>query len=271
MKKLLPAIAMLLSVNAIAQHSLEKVWETDTVLYTPESVLFHAGAKTLYVSNIGDFQKEKSGYISKLDVNGNIITKIWTPELTAAKGMGLHNNRLYVAEQNTVAVIDLNSGKILHRIAVRDAQLLNDITVDEKGIVYVSDTRAGKIYRIENGAPAIYLQDLKSPNGLLSIGDDLYILADGKLMKANKNKSLSVLADGMDGGVDGIEMVKENEFLVTGWQGLMYYVKSDGSKQVLLDTREQNLNAADLGYDPVNRIIYLPTFSGNKVVAYRLQ
>ena len=35
-----------------AQHSLVKKWETPAELKTPESVLFDAGGKVLYVSNI---------------------------------------------------------------------------------------------------------------------------------------------------------------------------------------------------------------------------
>lgn len=270
MKKLLFAIGILIFANAIGQPSLEKIWESDSSLRTPESVLYHEASKTMYVSNIGDFQTENSGFISKMNAEGKIINTAWVTGLTAAKGLGLHNNLLYVAEQNTVAVIDIRAGKILRRIAIEDAQMLNDITIDAEGIVYVSDTREGKIHRIDEGTPSVFLKDLKSPNGLLSVGEELYILADGKLMKADKNKSLSVLAEGMEGGVDGIEMVREHEFLVSGWQGLLYYVKSDGSKLVLLDTRDKKINTADIGYDAINKIVYVPTFGNNRVVAYRL-
>jgi hypothetical protein len=38
----------------------------------------------------------------------------------------------------------------------------------------------------------------------------------------------------------------------------------------LLDTREKKVNSADIGYDPVNQIVYVPTFFKNNVVAYKL-
>ncbi len=75
----------------------------------------------------------------------------------------------------------------------------------------------------------------------------------------------------MDKSTDGIEMVKENEFMVSCWTGIIYYVKSDGNKQVLLDTRDQKINSADIGYDPVNRIVYVPNFLNNTVTAYSLK
>ena len=49
--------ALLITPNLAAQHSLEKLWATDTVLTKPESVLFDAISKSLFVSNIGDIQK----------------------------------------------------------------------------------------------------------------------------------------------------------------------------------------------------------------------
>ena len=39
-------------VPAFAQHSVTKLWETDTILKVPESVLFDAENKVLYASNI---------------------------------------------------------------------------------------------------------------------------------------------------------------------------------------------------------------------------
>jgi hypothetical protein len=271
MKQLLFVAAFLMSTSIFAQHSLEKIWQSDSTLKTPESVLFDASTNTLYVSNIGDFQIEKSGFISKLDLNGNIISRDWVIGLTATKGMGIFQNKLYAAEQNTLAVIDLNTGNLLERIPVPGAQFLNDVTINSRGDVFVSDSRAGKVYRFENGKPLVHLENLKNPNGLLSIGVDLFILADGSLHKADANKNLTTLAQALEGSTDGIEMVKEGEYLVSAWQGVLYYVKSDGTKEILLDTRASKTNTADIGYDAKNKIVYVPTFAKNTVVAYRLK
>jgi hypothetical protein len=51
----------------------------------------------------------------------------------------------------------------------------------------------------------------------------------------------------------------------------VYYVKANGSKEVLLDTRDQGMNSADIGYDSENRILYVPTFYKNSVFAYQLK
>ena len=127
------------------------------------------------------------------------------------------------------------------------------------------------MHRIENGIPTVYLENMKSANGVLAVGTDLYVLTNGSLQKADANKNLTTVADGMDPSTDGIEMVKENEFIVSCWNGIVYYVKSDGSKQVLFDTREQKINSADIGYDAKNKIVYVPTFFKNSIYAYKLK
>ena len=263
--------ASLITSNLTAQHSLEKLWETDTVLTKPESVLFDAISKSLFVSNIGDMQIEGSGSISKIGLDGKIIKRDWVKGLTAPKGLGLYKNKLYAAETNTVAVIDVNTSAIIQRIPVDGAEMLNDITIDEKGIVYVSDSRKNTVHKIENGKASVYLVNMNSVNGLLAKGNNLYILTRTTLQKADENKKLSTVADGIEGGADGIEMIKDHEFIVTGWGGVIYYVKEDGSKQTLSDTRDKKINAADLGYDPVSKTIYIPEMSQNCVVAYKLK
>ena len=72
------------------------------------------------------------------------------------------------------------------------------------------------------------------------------------------------------GGVQRFH-VGGGDFLVSTWGGVVYYVTADGTKQVLLDGREQKINSADIGYDAAKRIVYIPTFWKNSVVAYELR
>lgn len=271
MKTTFIAIAFIVShVTLFAQHSLEKLWQTDSVLTTPESVLPAADGKFLYVSNMGT-QKENTGYISKVGLDGKIIQKEWVTGLNATKGLGLYSGQLYAAELTAVAVIDVKTGTILRRIPVEGAKMLNDITVDAKGAVYVSDSRANKIHKIENGTPTVYLEDMDNANGLLAVGPFLYVLTNGKLQKIDAKKNKTVIAEGLEGNTDGIVHVKDNEFIVSGWQGIIYYVKGDGSKQVLLDTREKKSNTADIWYNATTQTLYVPTFFRNSVAAYQLK
>ncbi len=265
---------MLLNNRAHAQeHRLVKQWQTDSVLKTPESVLFDGTNHILYFSNIdGDpGKKDGKGSIGKLGTDGKIISIEWVKGLNAPKGLGRHGNTLYVADMDEVVVIDIGKAAIVNHIPVSGAQFLNDITVDANGVIYVSDTKTGNVHRIENGKVSTWLTGINGVNGLLAVGDDLYILGNGILWKATKDKKKQKIADGMDASTDGIEQVRENEFLVSCWNGIIYYVKADGSKQPLLDTRTSKINTADIGYNPAARFVYVPTFFKNSVAAYQLK
>jgi len=256
------------------EHQLVKKWETDTLLKVPESALYDAADKLLYVSNIDGqpWEKDGKGSVGKVGLDGKIIQVDWVKGLEAPKGLGLYKNKLYVADVDKVAVIDTRKAAIVQTIPIEGAQGLNDITVDPKnGVVYVSDSKLKKIHRIENGAVTTLLDNLKGPNGVLIYNDDLYILDAGGLYKVEKDKSLTKLADGMEGGTDGVEHVAGKDFIVSCWQGSIWYVKGDGTKEHLLDTRAQSINTADIGYDAKNRILYVPTFFKNKIVVYELK
>ena len=278
MKKYLITAAMLslFFCNSLfaQEHKLIKKWQTDSVLKVPESVLFDIKNNVLYVSNIDGkepWEKDGKGSIGKVGTDGKIISVDWVTGLNAPKGMGLYNNKLYAADIDRVVVIDINKGAIVQTIPVDGAQGLNDITIDKKGIVYVSDSKTKKVHRIDNGAATVWIENLQGPNGLLSYKDDLYVLDNGGLYKMEKDKSLTKITDGMEGGTDGVENVTGKDFIVSCWVGSIWYVKADGSKEHLLDTRDQKINSADIGYDAKNRTVYVPTFWKNSIAAYQLK
>ncbi|MBX3240600.1 MAG: ATP/GTP-binding protein [Chitinophagaceae bacterium] len=263
---------ILLYGNAQSQHKLVKIWETDSVLKVPESVIFDAKNKVLYSANIDGepWGRDGKGSIGKIGLDGKIIASEWVTGLNAAKGMGIHNGKLYVADLDVIVVIDIAKGAITDRIAVAGAEGLNDVSIDRKGTIYVSDSKTKKIHQVKNGKSSIVIEDLKGPNGVLAVNDDLYLVDAGTFNKLENGK-LKQIADGMEGGTDGIEHVGNGEFIISCWAGSVWYVYADGRKDHLLDTREQKINSADIGYDPVKKIVYIPTFFKNSVAAYQLQ
>ena len=254
-----------------ARHSLVKLWQTDTVVAIPESVLPDYAKKLLYVSLIdgGGWVADGKGGVATLSFDGKKYDSLWITGLNAPKGLGRFGNHLYAADISEVVVIDIKKGKVEKKIPVAGATGLNDITVDDKGIVYVSDSRTGKVHRIENDMATVYLENQKGVNGLKAIGKDLYLLNSTSLVKADQQKNLSTVAELGFGG-DGLEPVGNGDFLVTSWSGYIYYVYADGKKELLLDTHLEKKNTADIGYDSASHILYVPTFNGKSVAAYRL-
>ncbi|MEO6454981.1 MAG: ATP-binding protein [Ginsengibacter sp.] len=259
-------------VTNAQQHSLEKIWETDSIVAVPESVLPDANKSILYVSLIdgGGWDVDGKGGVGKLNTNGKNYDSLWITGLNAPKGMGITGNRLFVADINSVVVIDIKNGKIEKKINIDSAKGLNDITVSDQGIVYVSDSRTGNIFRIKNDIPELYLSNMNGVNGLRCINDDLFIGAGKSFVKANAQKQLTNIAE-VPQAIDGIEPIGNGDFILTSWGGYIYYVSAGGNIETLLDTHLEKKNTADIGYDITRRIVYVPTFNAKTVVAYKLK
>ena len=272
MRKIIFIGLLILSYPAIAQkNSLVKIWETDTIFAIPESVLPDVKNTILYVSLINGpaWGNDGVGGIGKLSTDGKKYDSMWITGLNAPKGLGIFKNNLYAADNAEVVVIDLKKGIVSKKISIENASGLNDITVTGKGIVYVSDSRTAKIWRIENNIPTLFLDEVKGVNGLKAIGDDLYIGAGKEFLKADKNKKLTKIAD-LPQGIDGIEPVGNGDFILTAWGGYIFYVTAAGKVETLLESHQEKMNTADIGYDPKTRMLYVPTFLAKKIVAYKL-
>ena len=276
MKKIITSLALvcfsLVSINA-QKATVQKLWATDTILKVPESVLVDDKENCLWVSNIDGASngKDGKGGISKLSKTGTPINLDWVTGLNAPKGMAKYKQELYVADLTELVIIDIKKGVVKNKIKVEGSVFLNDVTVNKNGAVFVSDSRTGKVHRIENGIVSIEVENLQGPNGLLSIEDQLLILDRGSLLSVTPGGAISKIMDGMDPSTDGIERVAPNQYIVSCWNGIVYFVAAGAQKITLFDTRSEKINSADIGYDAKNKIIYVPTFMKNSVVAYQLQ
>ncbi len=260
------------SVSKSQTHSLEKLWQTDTVIAIPESVLPDFKKKILYVSLIdgGAWDADGKGGIAVLDVAGKVVNNNFITGLNAPKGLGMFGNKLYVADINEVVIIDIKKGKVDKKIAIDGASGLNDITVTDKGVVFVSDSRTARIWKLENDLPVLYLENMKGVNGLKAVKDDLFILSGKNFIKANAEKKLTTIVELPQSG-DGLEPIGNGDFIATAWSGYIYYVHADGKFETLLDSHLDKMNTADIGYDPIKKIVYVPTFNAKKIVAYQLK
>ncbi len=257
-----------------AQHTLTSLWMASD-LPTPESVLFVADKKSPYllvslIDGEGAVADSKGG-IARLAPDGSVLDKDWITGLNAPKGMAIVKNRLYVADINEVVVIDIKKQKILKKIPIANSVFLNDVTANSAGIVFVSDTRTHKVYRIEKDEATLYLDNINNANGLKAIGSNLLVGTGSELLIFGPDKARLTLAKGFAQGIDGVEMAKRGEFIVSCWPGLVYYVYADGKIQLLIDSQADKINTADIGFDATTNTLFVPNFFKNSVTAYHLQ
>jgi hypothetical protein len=267
------SIALGMAQGALAAHSLVQVWKTEG-LAVPESVIYINDPKEPYllVSLIDGepATTDEQGGIAKLSVDGSILDPEWITGLNAPKGMGTDGKFLYVADITELIVIDLKKKKVVKKIPVPDAMFLNDVTVNSSGLVFISDSQANKIYMLEGKKVSVYAENVNSPNGLFALGKSLVVGAANQLLVYDQGKPLT-MAKGFAQNLDGVVMTVPGEFIVSCWAGMIYYVNADGSIELLLDSRAQQVNTADLGYDPTNRWVFVPNFFKNTVTAYQLK
>lgn len=262
---------VLFSIEVSAQK-VEKVWETEPKLDVPESVLF--SESVLYVSNVSGKPTEKNGagFISKVSLDGNIVKLKWASGINAPKGMGIYNGKLYVSDIDVVVVIDLKTGEKVNQITIPESEFLNDISISKHGVVAVSDMNTKTIHFIKDKklVRSIKNDSLNYVNGLYWNNNVLLAGTSGTIYKITSESDIPEECITETGGIDGLEKVDENRFLVTDWSGRMQLVEKDKKPVVLLNTTEQGINAADIGYDIEKKTIYVPTFKHNTVAAYKL-
>ena len=259
------------------EFKLTELWSTDTVMTTCESVLFDKSREQLFVSCINGTPTDKNGqgFIAVLKPDGTVDTREWVKGLNAPKGMGVFGDQLFVTDIDELVVIDIPGAKVIERIPVEGSTFLNDISVDKDGTVYFSDSDTGKLYKYSNGEVKTWISDgLDRPNGLFVEKDRVLLTSSGSQDLKSINKETgeaAVVATGIGYG-DGVEFTGMDGYYITSsWAGEVFLIYPDSSKVSLLKTSDQEINSADIGFDKKEKIVYVPTFFDNRVVAYKLE
>ncbi len=160
--------------QAQTTHKLTRLWESEATLKVPEGVRLDAKRKVLYVSNIDGqpWEADGKGSIAKVGLDGKVIAAEWITGLDCPKGLALSADGkwLYAADAGGIVVIDIKAGKVRNKIAIPDGVQLNDLAIDGKDTLYVSDSKGKKVYIVKDGKAAVHLDEtvLKGPERVVS-------------------------------------------------------------------------------------------------------
>ena len=264
----------------VLADGVTKVWEVTQGLVRPESAAWDSGRGCFYVSNInpagGPAGYGEAGFVSKIDAAGHVLEMRWVEGLRGPTGVAVLNDRLYAVERTGVAVIDLKQGEIVERILIdSEGGFLNDIAVSPEGVLYVSDSGRGVVFKIEAGkaVPWVMNQTTAGVNGLLVQGEQLITTTMG---------SESVLAIGLESGKvesvidmhpfggDGVMADGAGSFLVSDYTGQLLRVSRNGQRDVLIDSQEAGISLTDFAFAPELGLVVVPTLRGNSVLAFDL-
>ncbi|WP_293268485.1 hypothetical protein [Neptunomonas sp.] len=280
---LLMSSPLLLSGPLWAHDTLTQRWSIDN-LNQPESVVTDASNNYLYVSNINGAPTElnEQGYISKITSEGQVLDQHWITGLNAPKGMAIIGKHLFVADMQTVHMIDIDQGKVIKQFLAPNAKMLNDVTASPNGDVYISDFLGGEIYQLSNNQLSVWFRDeqLPYPNGLLWHNDQLLIgnwgkainpdfttQTPGSLYQLNPTTMrLSAVSSGVElGNIDGIVSIN-NSLYVSDWISGELFELNDKERRLSLSLSK---GLADIGATATS--LYTPLMMDNKVIAWEIK
>lgn len=248
--------------------SLEPLWQSDSSLITNESVYYYEEGDFLLVSNIegNPTDMDGKGSIAKLSTDGKVLDAEWATGINAPKGMCVLGDKLFVSDINQVVAIDMNNTSDRDYYKVEGAVFLNDLSTDGES-VYISDMRTGKLHRISSGILSLEMDSLASLNGLCFTEGKLYGLnAEGLLEFDLQEGTYQVINDKVQGG-DGLVSFGKGQFIASRWQGEVWFVDGEEA-ELMLSSQAEEIQTADIGYNPNSKTLYVPRFFSNYVSAY---
>lgn len=268
--------------------SYPAVWSVGQAegVQAPESAYYDEDSGLLFVSQMGAGgagAKDGDGFISKMNVAGEILELKWVTGLSAPKGMRSHGGTLWVSDIDRLLGIRIATGETVHEVAVPGAKFLNDVACGEDGSVYVSDMLTGHIHRYDDGRLSVFAEGsvVEHPNGLLVQGNRLIVASWGPGIREDFSTEMPgrVFALDLDtgertdlmgeslGNLDGLEADGRGGYIVTDWVAGLVYRIAGGKAERLMSFPK---GAADIAFFPATDRLILPEMLENKITAFDL-
>jgi sugar lactone lactonase YvrE len=251
---------------------------------TPESAYLDEGSGYLFISQIDGQPGERDGKgrISKVGLDGSVVTADWATGFNAPKGLRSFGGTLWVSDIDEVIGIDITSAKETSRVKIAGATFLNDVAAGADGTIYVSDMMASRIYAIKDGKASVFAEgeQLEYPNGLFVDGERLVVGGWGKpeadfstkvpgrlYMLDLKTKAKTLITKQPIGNIDGVEQEARGGFLVTDYMaGKVLQVSQTGESRLV---RQFKPGLADHTFlYAQGDILIVPHMNENTVAAY---
>ena len=256
---------------------------------SPESIIVDPEEGSYYVSNInGDFAaKDGNGYISKIDPTGKTViqkfigSKLEESTLNAPKGLMIVGRNLFVTDIDMVRGFDKETGKptVAVDLSKLGAKFLNDITVDGKGFIYVSDTMANRIYKIDTNRhyeTEIFMDspDLGMPNGLLINPKSKHLIVvtygSGRILEIDRAKKIHVVKRGLS-TLDGVDYDNKGNLYVSSFEKGEIYKISYYGRGTLTTSLSGLTTPADISFDLRKNELLVPSMKGETVATYSVK
>jgi len=241
-----------------------------------------SGAYFIANENGGPSDRDNNGFITKLDENGKIVKLKFIAggvgvTLHAPKGLAVLGTTLYVSDIDKVRRFDIHTGRSLGEIDLSafKVDFLTGLATDGAGMLYIADTGANTIYKVDTGhlsQPTVLVKDaaLEGPHGLAvnpSTGALVVVSWNkGKILEIAKDGAVKVLFansffNARFGNLAGVDFDAFGNMYVSDFsQGKVVRIDSDFRIQTIA---EFLTTPASVAIDRKNHLIMISYLSGN--------
>jgi hypothetical protein len=232
----------------------------------PESVVYDAANDRYLVSNKGD------GKIIAVDKEEN--QTLFNTDQKSIRGLHILGDKVFAGCDTGVVAFNLADGTRAFVIDIPEKVLLNDVTSDSDGNLYISDSSGDQIFKVNptDKTYTILATGILGTNGLWydSIEDRLFTTTAG----ITPSISAVDLSDGTvtqivvtpHMALDGLTEDNEGNIYYSSWQfGAVYrYDRAFSQDPVLVSSG--HTGPADIGYNLVDNVLAIPEFLDNEVI-----
>lgn len=241
--------------------SSTKDWIRDGGLLNIESIIYDEINQVFYATNGLNYEPGTNGFISKISENGNLQELKWIENLNRPTGLAIQDSLLYVADVNSLVVINTRNGKIVEKFLEPIANSgLNDVAISENGKVYVSASFVHAIFRLNNGKLELWSQDeqkLEWANGL--IAHDQQIIVAGLSLSAISIDSKKITQIELSSPIKDFDGIVPDGlggyFLTTVENSGLFHLNEQHNVTKLL---EDDVYFGDLAFNSDRNEIYIP-------------
>jgi sugar lactone lactonase YvrE len=243
----------------------------DNFLNNPESVVFDSLNSRYLVSNWTD------GNIVEINSWGQ--QRYFNTDLEQAAGLHIAGSILYVASSsgsNTGVIgINLSTGVIVFDVDINEKQLLNDITSDNSGNLYITDCEADKIFKVNISSMtySIFVESgLGYPNGIyFNESNNRLLVLNGELPYNPilavdlMDSSISTVVNTNISAIDGLTADQFGNFYFSSWTTDEVYRYDAAFLNPPEVVSSGHTNPADIFYNKCDDVLAIPNFHANLI------
>jgi hypothetical protein len=244
----------------------------DVGLQRPVSAI-HDSVGDVYL--VGNTPVGADAFVARVTPRGHVQTLRWIDagadgvRLVAPAGMALRGDTLYVADGECIRMFRRAGGEPAGTICPPGAAALNDVAVDPRGRVYVSDAASGVVHSIDTaGFVEVARDPALEQNGGLSAGARGVFVAGAGLYQLTPDGLRIVVRDG-DKRLGGIVFTRNGSFAFSNRSdNTVVFVEAidNGTRGAVWTLANDMPSAGDLGYDARRERILIPQTDRDRLV-----